>query len=68
MVTFDLFLFCYAKEGRIFENINRDAATLKSFPAGNYMSKVNNRNTRARAEICSKLTIKITIKTPMASF
>ena len=27
-------------------------------PAGNYMFKVNNRNTRARCEICSKLTIK----------
>ena len=28
-------------------------------PASNYMFKVNNRNTRARCEICSKLTIKI---------
>ena len=27
-------------------------------PAGNYMFKVNNRSTRARSEICSKLTIK----------
>ena len=27
-------------------------------PAGNYMFKVNNRNARARSEICSKLTIK----------
>ena len=27
-------------------------------PAGNYMFKVNNRNTRTRCEICSKLTIK----------
>ena len=26
-------------------------------PAGNYMFKVKNRNTRARCEICSKLTI-----------
>ena len=26
-------------------------------PAGNYMFKVNNRNTRAMSEICSKLTI-----------
>ena len=26
-------------------------------PAGNYMFKVNNRNTRTRCEICSKLTI-----------
>ena len=28
-------------------------------PAGNYMFKVNNRNTRTRYEICPKLTIKI---------
>ena len=28
------------------------------YPAGNYMLKVNNRNTRTRCEICSKLTIK----------
>ena len=27
-------------------------------PVGNYMLKVNNRNTRTRYEICSKLTIK----------
>ena len=27
--------------------------------AGNYMFKVNNRNTRTRCEICSKLTMKI---------
>ena len=30
-----------------------------NYPAGNYMFKVNNRNTRTRCEICSKLTIKI---------
>ena len=29
-----------------------------SFPAGIYLLKVNSRNTRARCEICSKLTIK----------
>ena len=28
------------------------------YPAGNYVFKVNNRNTRTRCEICSKLTIK----------
>ena len=27
-------------------------------PAGNYMFKVNNRNTRTKCEVCSKLTIK----------
>ena len=32
--------------------------TSRSNPAGNYMFKVNNRNTRTRCEICSKLTIK----------
>ena len=36
-----------------------EIAVNKSFPAGNYMFKVNNRNTRTRCEICSKLTIKI---------
>ena len=30
----------------------------KHKPAGIYLLKVNNRNTRARCEICSKLTIK----------
>ena len=30
----------------------------RSFPAGIYLLKVNNRNTRAKYEICSKLTIK----------
>ena len=29
------------------------------FPAGNYMFKINSRNTRTSFEICSKLTIKI---------
>ena len=32
--------------------------TSSIFPAGNYMFKVNNRNTRTRCEICSKLTIR----------
>ena len=29
-----------------------------NFPADNYMFEVNNRNTRTRCEICSKLTVK----------
>ena len=29
-----------------------------TIPAGNYIFRVNNRNTRVRCEICSKLTIK----------
>ena len=28
------------------------------FPAGIYLLKVNNRNTRARCEVCSKLKMK----------
>ena len=35
--------------------VSKDISEL--FPAGNYMFKVNNRNTRTRCEICSKLTI-----------
>ena len=31
---------------------------LKFWQAGNYMFKVNGRNTRTRCEICSELTIK----------
>ena len=31
-----------------------------SFLAGSYLQRVNNRNTRTRFEICSKLTIKTT--------
>ena len=33
-------------------------ANNKIYPAGIYLLKVNNRNTRTRCEICSKLTIK----------
>ena len=36
------------------------------FPGGNYMFKVNNRNTRTRCEICSKLTVKDNRTTPLA--
>ena len=35
-----------------------DTITDPTCPASNYMFKVNNRNTRTRCEICSKLTIK----------
>ena len=35
-----------------------NVAAVSSILAGNYMFKVNNRNTRTRCEICSKLTIK----------
>ena len=36
-----------------------EASGENTFPASNYMFKVNNRNTRTKREICSKLTIKI---------
>ena len=38
---------------------NEIAGFFNHIPAGNYMFQVNNRNTRLRCEICSKLTIKI---------
>ena len=37
----------------------------RTFPIGIYMFKVNNRNTRIRCEICSKLTIKTPETTPL---
>ena len=36
-------------------------------PVGNYMFKVDNRNTRTRCEICSKLTVIQTYFTPCSS-
>ena len=48
-----------------FSKTNHDAETKskqwdnqKNGPAGNYLLKFNNKNTRTRCEICSKLTIK----------
>ena len=35
-----------------------DLAKLITLPANIYLLKVDNRNTRARCEICSKLTVK----------
>ena len=40
--------------------------TDRYFRDGNYMFKVNNRNTRKRYEICPKLTNKDTRTTPLA--
>ena len=45
--------------GSFFNNFNNFLPA----PAGIYLLKVNNRNTRTRCEICSMLTL-----TPMASF
>ena len=39
--------------------LNTLLITFIQYPAGIYLLKVNNRNTRTRCEICSKLTIKI---------
>ena len=38
---------------------------VKTIPAGNYMFKVNNGNTRTKCELCSKLKIKI-LEKPLA--
>ena len=40
-----------------FNNLT-NGASQGGYPAGNYMFKVNNRNSRTRCELCSKLTIK----------
>ena len=42
-------------------------AKMGTYPGGNYMFKVNNRNIRTKCEICSKLTIK-TPERRLASF
>ena len=39
-------------------SINHDESGYSINPTSNYMFEVNNRNTRTRCEICSKLTIK----------
>ena len=52
--TKKIFIFC----AMLVLGIGGTYNPLISLPAGNYMFKVNNRNTRTRCEICSKLTIK----------
>ena len=49
---FSLFLL------RVLSLPSRSEEIIRPSPAGNYMLKVNNRNSRTRCEICSKLTIK----------
>ena len=46
---------------------NKANKSKQPIPAGIYLLKVNNRNTRTRCEICSKLTIK-TPERRLASF
>ena len=49
-----LFIFDWTDRSKTYPTFSR-----QFIPAGNYMFKVNNRNTRTRCEMCSKLTIKI---------
>ena len=49
-------LFTKFTDQNISENLNIFGCTI--CPAGNYMFKIKKRNTRARCEICSMLTIK----------
>ena len=46
------------KSCHVFLKNNMQNLVLKTNPAGIYLRKVNNRNTRTRCEICSMLTIK----------
>ena len=55
--TGNIFNSLSSEEQILFET-SYNLEDLCSHPAGNYMFKVNNRNTRTRCEICSKLTIK----------
>ena len=43
---------------RVHEESDCHKDYVNQFPAGNYMFKINDRNTRTRCKICSKLTIK----------
>ena len=47
------------KVSQFFLKSNKQDEVINKSPAGNYMFKVNNRNTRTSCEIRSKLTIKI---------
>ena len=48
-------LFCYKSREKILNSINSNSTNL---PANICLFKVNNKNTRKRCEICSKLIIK----------
>ena len=52
-----------------FQSVTKSSIfSIYASPAGIYMFKVYNRNTRTRCEICSKLRTKDTRATPVASF
>ena len=42
----------------VYKTLGSDGSFVYVIPAGNDMFKINNRNTRTRCKICSKLTIK----------
>ena len=46
--------------------LNTNAKSKKRIPAGIYLLKVNNRNTKARYEICLKLTMKAPKRRPVS--
>ena len=59
-------IFFLQKQSCMQKNVHKLPQTLHRYltnfstrPAGNYMFKANNKNTRTKCEICSKLTIKI---------
>ena len=47
----------YRRYSKIFKELDV-IVKCSNNPVGNYMFKVNNRNTRTRCKICSKLTLK----------
>ena len=49
---------CTETRGQHFHRMPKNWVRKTTNSASNYMFKVNNRNTRTRCEICSKLTIK----------
>ena len=53
-----LLLFLLILNILVFRKFKKITATTPRFPAGNHTLKVNNRNARARCEICSKLLVK----------
>ena len=62
LTVFNSFLLLAIFLNRFIQMFDKVLNTPLIYPAGIYMFKVNNRNTRARCEICS--TIKLTTETP----
>ena len=53
-----LLLFLLIYNFLVFRKFEKITTTATRFPAGNHTLKFNNRDTGARWEICSKLTVK----------